>query len=223
MRTLLAAALCMTGALAASPAQAQFFFKSPDLRGPRATGTEPGIVGQTLPDAKPEELRAAMVWNVRAALNVAALQCGFAPTLLTLDNYNSALLDHRDELKASYDTLTGYFKRVNKTTKEAQGALDQYSTRVYQSYSAVAAQLTFCQTAASVGQQVVFAPRGTFGDVAAQRLRELRNSLVLAGEQQFPGGVYIAPKRPLPANFADPKCWKRNVWQNRRCGAFAYY
>ena len=30
-----------------------------------------------------------MVWNLRAALNVAALQCQFGPTLLTLPNYNA--------------------------------------------------------------------------------------------------------------------------------------
>lgn len=200
----------------AAPASAQFYFKGPDISGPRVTGEEPGILAQPLPGATPGELRAAMVWNLRAALNVAALQCQFAPTLLTLPNYNTILKDHAAELNSSYATLTKYFARTHKTAKEGQMALDQYGTRVYSSFSAVHAQLTFCAAADDVSQQVVFTPRGQVGEVAAQRLRELRNSLIRWGEQQFPSMYYVHVPSSPPM-FGNEKCWRKDVYSPQRC------
>jgi hypothetical protein len=185
------------------------------MRGAPVTGAEPGIVGQPLPDATPKELRAALVWNLRAGLNVAALQCQFAPYLLTLSSYNKLLGDHGDELKTSYDTLTAYFVRVGKTKKAGQTALDQYGTRVYSSFSTVNAQLNFCQTASDISQAALFTPRGSFGTLAEERMRELRNSLVYAGEQRRWG---INP-RLIRVPSMDPKCWKKDVWQGKKCGA----
>lgn len=200
----------------AAPASAQFYFKGPDIAGPRVTGEEPGILAQPLPGATQSELRAAMVWNLRAALNVAALQCQFAPTLLTLPNYNTILHDHAAELNSSYATLTKYFVRTHKTAKAGQTALDQYGTKVYSSFSAVHAQLTFCAAADDVSHQVVFAPRGQVGEVAAMRLRELRNSLTKWGEQQFPGVHVAYYPRALPM-FANEKCWRKDVYTPSRC------
>lgn len=202
----------------AAPASAQFYFKGPDVAGPRVTGEEPGILTQQLPGATPAEIRAAMVWNIRAALNVAALQCQFAKTLLTLPNYNTILRDHAAELNGSYTTLTKYFMRTNKTPKAGQTALDQYGTRVYSSFSAVHAQLTFCYTADDVSKQVVFAPRGQVGEVAALRLRELRNSLTKWGEHQFPGFhyYYVPVSAPIP-KFGDVKCWRKEIYTPSRC------
>ncbi|MDD1451225.1 hypothetical protein NHF48_009950 [Sphingomonas sp. H160509] len=140
-------------------------------------------------------MRAALVWHMRAALNVAALQCQFEPTLLTVPNYNSILADHGEELKGAFDTLTKYFVRVNKAAgpKAGQTALDQFGTRTYSSFATVAAQYGFCQTAGSIGRDAVFAPRGHFADVALARSRELRNSLIPWGEQRFPR--YIGRER----------------------------
>ncbi|WP_239019526.1 hypothetical protein [Sphingomonas suaedae] len=201
---------------AAAPASAQFYFKGPDISGPRATGAEPGLLAQPLPGATPGELRAAMVWNLRAALNVAALQCQFAPTLLTLPNYNTILRDHRVELADSYTVLSKYFTRTHKTVKAAQTALDQYGTRVYSSFSAVHAQLTFCAAADDVAQEAVFTPRGQFGDLAAERMGEIRNSLTRWGEQQFPATYYLYIPYSYP-NFADEKCWRKDVYSPQRC------
>ncbi|WP_326525905.1 hypothetical protein [Sphingomonas sp.] len=201
---------------AAAPAKAQFFFKSPDLRGPVVDGTEPGMIAQPLPGATPNELKAALAWNLRAALNVAALQCQFAPMLMTLPNYNKLLKDHAVELDKQYDVLEAYFKRVNKTPKAGQTALDQYGTRVYSSYSTVMAQLTFCQTAGEISHMAVFTPRGSFTTLAQERLRQMRNSLVLAGEQRFYHGFHVpAPAMPR----FDDVCWRRDQWQPKKCGA----
>lgn len=216
-RFLFTAAGAWAAIAAVQPAAAQFYFQPPDQRGPPVTGAEPGIVGPALPGATPKELRAALVWNLRAGLNVAALQCQFAPYLLTLSNYNKLLLDHSDELKTSYDTLTQYFTRTAKTKKAGQLALDTYGTRVYSSFSTVHAQFTFCQTSGEVGQAALFTPRGSFTTLAEERMGELRNSLKFAGEQRFPG-FGINP-RPITLPPFDPKCWKGDLWLPKKCGA----
>jgi hypothetical protein len=201
-------------AVAAVPASAQFFMKSKDLSGAPVVGDEVGI-GQPLPGATPAELKAGVVWNMRAALNVAALQCQFEPTLNTVSNYNAILTDHKDELKNSFDTLTKYFNRVNKAPKAGQAALDQFGTKTYSSFATVGAQYNFCQTAGSIGRDAIFAPRGQFDTVALSRMRELRNSLVPWGEQAFTRPYHGQSTLPR----LDPVCWsKKGEWQARKCG-----
>lgn len=205
------------GLFAAAPASAQFFMKSANLAGERVTGAEPGMTGPALPDASPAELRAALVWNLRAALNVAALQCQFEPTLLTLPNYNSILKDHEVELRESYGTLEKYFTRAYKNKKAGQTELDKFGTRVYSGFSTVSGQLSFCQTAAAIGHDALFLKRGDFGDLAQTRLRELRASLAGWGEQ-FRGRYTLQlPQHRMPA-FADKRCWKKDRYQADKCG-----
>jgi len=214
--TMLAAAMC--AATIAAPARAQFFFQSPDLRGTPVDGSETGIVGQALPGATPDEYKAALAWNLRAALNVAALQCQFQPMLLTLGNYNKLLKDHDAELTSQYDVLSKYFVRSNKTPKAGQTELDKYGTRVYSGFSTVGAQLTFCQTAGEIAHMAVFTPRGSFTTLAQERMRQLRNSLVLAGEQRFPWGIQAPPPPRLPR--LDDVCWRKEKWQPKKCGTY---
>ena len=160
------------------------------------------------------------MWNLRAALNVAALQCGFAPTLLTETNYNAMLRDHKQELESSYATLGKYFVRTKKSKPAGQSALDQYGTRIYSGYSTVSGQYMFCQTAHSIGRDAIFTDRGALLTVARARLRELRKSQLPYGEQRFGGWE----PRPLTyARFAwlprtDKNCWKKNEW-NAKCGS----
>jgi hypothetical protein len=204
--------------MAAAPASAQFFMKSKDLSGHPVRGDEPGIA-QPLPGATDKEIKAGLTWTLRAALNVAALQCQFEPTLLTVDNYNAVLTDHRAELKDSYDTLTAYFKRINKTAKAGQLALDQFGTRTYSSFNAVSSQYNFCQTAGSIGRAAIYAPRGSFGAIAQERMRELRNSLSPWGEQQFPRSFYAESRVPR----LEKACWsKKGEWQTKKCGVLDF-
>jgi hypothetical protein len=127
------------GLFAGSPASAQFFLKSYDFSGAAVTGAEPEM-GMPMPGATPAEVRAGLVWNMRAALNVAALQCDFAPMLLTVDNYNAMLRDHSAELKASLEAINGYFVRTSKTKAAGQAAFDRFGTRTYSAFATVAAQ-----------------------------------------------------------------------------------
>lgn len=210
----------IAGLFAAAPASAQFFFKPANLAGPRVTGDEPGMTGPAMPGATAAELSAALVWNLRAALNVAALQCGFEPTLMTLANYNAFLKDHDGELDRSMAVLDKYFLRVNKNKKVGQTEFDKYLTRVYSGFSTVSGQRSFCQTAASIGHDAVFAKRGGLTELAHSRMRELRASLAPWGEQQFRGrsvSFLLPPARPLPP-FSDDKCWKKDRYNQKKCG-----
>ena len=208
-----------TGLFAAAPASAQFFFKPASLAGAPVTGAEPGMVGPGLPGATPVELRAALVWNLRAALNVAALQCQFEPTLLTLDYYNAALKDHANELRDSYAVLEKYFIRTAPNKKAGQTELDKFGTRVYSGFSTVGGQLSFCQTAGSIGRDAVFTRPGKLGDLAESRMRELRQSLLAWGEQYRPTAFrqFFSISGKLPT-FGDKKCWKKNAYLENKCG-----
>lgn len=198
-------ATALFAAVTAAPAQAQFFWSPPDLSTPPVTGSEP-TMGLNLPGATPEELNAGLVWNLRAALNVAALQCDFEPTLLTVSNYNAMLAHHGSELQKSFDMLGKYFQRTVGKGKPGQQALDQYGTRIYSGYSTVQAQRNFCQTAGSIGRDAIFADRGKLYEVARKRMGELKKSLVLTGERYFgsPGYDYNPVLPPLNA-----ECWKK--------------
>ncbi|MDQ2878004.1 MAG: hypothetical protein M3R41_02855 [Pseudomonadota bacterium] len=202
------------GLCAAAPASAQFYLRTPDLRSAPVQGNEPGV-GEPMPGATADEIRAELVWNMRSALNVAALQCQFEPTLMSVENYNTILYNHRDELKKAFDTLGKYFVRTAKTKKDGQNNLDRFGTRTYSSFTAVAGQRGFCTTAGSIAAQEAFAPRGGFHTIASQRMRELRDSLKPYGEQQFPGGVQLYGIPAVPR--LDDACWKRDQW-NGKCG-----
>ncbi len=217
MRRVMATAVVAGLALgAAVPASAQFYLKSRDYSGAEIQGDEPDVV-QPLPGATPAERRAGVAWTLRAGLNVAALQCGFQPTLLAVHSYNAMLSDHKAELSASWDALGKYFNRTSGSKLKGQNALDHFQTLTYSSFSTIQAQLNFCQTAAAVGRDAAFTPRGQFGALAGQRLRELRNSQSPAGELSFARYLYT-DRTPLPR--FDAECWDKNmVWREKKCGA----
>ena len=96
---------------ASRPASAQLFWKTPDFRGAPVQGSEPGVM-IPLPGATPAELNAEIVWTMRAGLNFAALQCQFAPSLMTVDTYNALITHHSKELATDYKMLQTYFKRT---------------------------------------------------------------------------------------------------------------
>lgn len=194
------------------PAAAQLYWKPADLSGAPLVAYEEGM-GAPLPGANATEQNAAIIWNMRAGLNAAALQCGFEPSFRTLENYNAILSDHNAELTASFNTLSAYFKRVNDTPAASQKAFDTFGTRTYSGFSTVQAQYDFCTAAGKVGRIALFTPRGSFATMAREHLRELRNGLKQSGEQQFPGARTRQLKLP---SFAD-KCWKKGVYQSS-CG-----
>jgi hypothetical protein len=204
--------LCL--ALVAQPASAQIFWQAPDFRGTPVVPGEAGI-GVPLPGATPEEERAGWAWQMRSGLNVMALQCQFDRTLLTENTYNTVLTNHKAELEASFNKITAYFKRVNKTPKAAQNALDRYGTKTYLGFSTVRGQLGFCQTGSNIARAAIYVPRGGFTIFAIERLRELRNSLLVAGEQQF---RFAIPRVNVPLPSFEDKCWDKRGNYRSKCG-----
>lgn len=191
------------------PATAQFYWKAPDFSAPPIKGGEESFP-LALPGSTSDEYRAGLVWNLRAAMNVAALQCDFEPTLLTRTSYNEMIAHHKGELDKAYAALGGYFKRTRPRT--AQADFDQYNTRIYSGYSTVQAQRNFCQVAASIGRDAIFATRNELYKVAEARMPELRNALKAQGELYFgnPGYGYQAN---IPS-FADD-CWREGKLKMR--------
>jgi hypothetical protein len=190
----------------AGPASAYLFWVQPNFAGEPVIGDEPGL-GLPMPKATPAELRAHMLWNLRAGLNVAALQCQFSPILQTVPNYNNLLKKDADELNAAYKALGAYFKRVKG--KSWQKEFDNYTTKTYNGFSTMHAQLGFCETAAAIGRDTRRLGKGKLTQLAIERMREFRNSLIPTGDMIHARRIIYVPLQPLPM---DKACWtKKNL------------
>lgn len=205
-------AAAMLALVAVSPAQAQFFWVSPDNSGAPVTGSEIDV-GIPLPGANPAEQEAALTWTMRTGLNTAALQCQFEPMLLSVENYNGVLDKHEGEFVRSYQTVESYFKRTQGA--KWQAPFDTYRTRLYNYFGTVSAQYTFCQTAGKIGQEALFAPAGTMAQLARMRMREFRNSLITRGDQLRV--IYRPQWSPLVLPSFDDKCWDRKNQLKKSC------
>ncbi|MFW2830897.1 hypothetical protein [Sphingomonas sp. ID0503] len=209
------AAAAITGILAAAPASAQMFWNPPSFAGTPVKGDEPGI-GLPMPGATAKELSAHLIWNMRAGLNVAALQCQFAPMLMTVRNYNHLLAQHSKEFAAAYTMIGGYFKRTQPKTW--QKSLDSYTTKTYNGFSTLKAQLSFCQVASSIGQEALMRPKGQLLLTAENRMREFRNSLIPVQDRLFPAARWLTPQ-PVPP--LDDRCYDRKNRLKASCGGQA--
>ena len=213
---LLAAAVA--AALPAAPAAAQLYTTEPDFKPGAIEGSDP-LVGVPIPGATAAEYRSHLLWNLRAGLNVAALQCQFAPFLRVVDNYNGILAHHSIELATAYTTLNGYFKRVHGA--KGQKLFDDYSTITYNNFSTLQAQMGFCQVASNIAKTALATPKGQLHMLAQRRMRELRNSLVPVGERGFLSYNPYAIRLPgLPTQIRE-ECWDKKNRLRKRCGGKA--
>jgi len=208
------AALAGLALAAPAAAPAQQFVTDPVFPTGPIEASDP-LVGLPLPGATPAEYRAHLVWNLRSGLNVAALQCQYSPYLRTVDTYNALLSHHARELAAAYTALEGYFRRVGG--RAGPSNFDRYSTQTYNNFSTLQAQYAFCQTAARIGKEALARPRGQLTQLAAERMRELRASLVpvpdLYAFDRAP--VRLAPITLGPA--APPDCSRLPRRERREC------
>jgi hypothetical protein len=123
----------------------------------------------------PVEARANAVWNLRAALNIAALQCQYLPQLGTVQIYNTMLRQHAAELDRARLTMIGHFKRYDGA--RAQNSFDQYTTKTYNSYSTLDAQKAFCEATAKAGKEVLELPTGGLSEAATRLVPDIRFAL----------------------------------------------
>ena len=213
-------AAAAAGAMIALPqaANAQIYLTQPDFRPGPIEGSDP-LVGIPIPGATPAEYRSHLLWNLRAGLNVAALQCQFSTYLRAVPNYNGLLAHHSVELATAYTTLNNYFKRVHGAVR-GQKLFDDYSTATYNNFSTLQAQLGFCQTASAIAKTALATPKGELYLVAQRRMRELRNSLVAVRESwqptYNPAAIRLAPIAPLQAD-----CWDKKNRLLQRCTTLA--
>ena len=113
------------------------------------------------------------------------------------------LRQHAAELNTAYTALGAYFKRVGGKTWQTQ--FDQYTTRTYNGFSTLHAQLGFCETAGSIGREALERPKGSLYLTAQKRMREFRNSLVPSGDRLFGRPVLtLAARQLVPLNA---ECW----------------
>ncbi|MEA3009562.1 MAG: hypothetical protein QOJ91_1254 [Sphingomonadales bacterium] len=210
------AAAIVAASLAAVPASAQLFLSQPDLRASPIDPSEP-LVGLPIPGATAAEYRANLLWNLRAGLNVAALQCQFSDYLRAVPNYNGLLAHHSVELSEAYATLNNYYKRT--LGAKGQKALDDYSTMTYNNWSSAQAQQIFCQTATNITKTALATPKGQLITVAVARMRELRNALVPAYDPRPAYRPYLIRFKDLPPLAAE--CYNKKGLLRRLCGGNA--
>ena len=203
-------------AFATAPAPAQLYLSPPDLRASPIEPSDP-LVGLPLPGATAAEYRAHLLWNLRAGLNVAALQCQFSDFLRAVPNYNGLLAHHSVELAAAYTALNNYHKRT--LGAKGQKAFDDYSTITYNNWSAAQAQQIFCNTATNITKTALAAPKGQLFPVAQARLRELRHALVPAYEPRPAYRPYLIRFNALPP--LTPECYNKKGVLRRACGGTA--
>ena len=215
IKAALAAALfaCLPAA-----AGAQLFINDPGFQKGPVEGSEP-LVGLPIPGATPAEYRAHLLWNMRAGLNVAALQCQFSPYLRSVDNYNGILAHHSKELADAYTVLNGYFKRAEKDAKKGQKAFDDYTTITYNNWSTLQAQLGFCQVASDIGKEALLRPKGQLIQTATGRMREFRSSLVPAYDRLLVFNPYNIRQPQLPE--LREECFDKKNRLRKKCGGTA--
>lgn len=158
--------------------------------------TTPGIMvpkAINLTKPTPAEARAHTVWTLRAALNVAALQCQYSPFLRVVDNYNQMLKKHGDELTAAQAMMVSHFTRTVK--RGGLAAFDRYNTRSYNSFSTLDAQYNFCWSAGQAGLALRAANPGEMVRVAETAVPALRVALSFVPPA---AGLQVPPMMPFP-------------------------
>lgn len=150
-----------------------------------------------LKNPTPAEREANAVWNLRAALNVAALQCQFSGWLKTTKNYNSFLQAHSEELARAQQSLVAHFKRVDGA--KAVNAFDMHTTRTYNSYSTLDAQYAFCNVAGQVGRVALTVPKGKLGATALAQGPAIRAAF--ANNPLSPALLYTMPDPVVLPSF----------------------
>jgi hypothetical protein len=99
-----------------------------------------------------------LVWHLRSAWNVAALNCLAPEYQPILDGYRAFLANNSRPLKAVYDRIERDYARRFKTRREAMVARDGLNTQVYNFFALPAAREGFCRAALDMAKRALAAP-----------------------------------------------------------------
>ena len=119
---------------------------------------------------------AAMIWHLRAGLNVAALGCRDADEAALVASYNALLARHRDEFAAAYRALGQETGNV--------AAFDTAMTRLYNYYALPPAQSGLCAAARAVLVDASAVAPGALGQFAPTALARLDDPYVAVFAKQ---------------------------------------
>ena len=169
------------------------------------------------------------LWNMRSALNVAALGCRGAEDVVLTVNYNALLRSRRAALAAALKAVETRF-RAEQGAKW-QSAQDTHMTRIYNFFAAPSAQQRFCAIATAVSEEVKAVPSTDLPAYAAAALRRLeapftdifrtvdtyRRELAAWQARYAPAAAMLArvePAAPVPPT--DPREAPTSIAFNRR-------
>ena len=107
-------------------------------------------------------------WNMRAAFNVAALNCLRPQHAQILDGYKAFLNNHKRELLATYKTVEGEFKAKHKS--KGLFERDLYMTQVYNHYAFPPTLMEFCDGVLAMSQESLTVKSADLDSFAARRM-----------------------------------------------------
>jgi hypothetical protein len=99
-----------------------------------------------------------LVWNLRSAWNVAALNCLAPEYQPILDGYRAFLTKNVRSLKAVNDRIERTYTKRFRARRDAMVARDGYTTQVYNFFAEPAARAGFCRAALDMANGALAAP-----------------------------------------------------------------
>lgn len=99
-----------------------------------------------------------LVWNLRSAWNVAALNCAGPEYQPIIDGYRAFLTRNVKSLKAINDRLEKSYASRSRTRREAMVARDGYVTQVYNFFAEPGARASFCRVTLDMANRALAAP-----------------------------------------------------------------
>lgn len=117
------------------------------------------------------------LWNLRSALNVAALNCPQPQRETALANYSAFLTRNAKQLSAANTAVTRDFeKRYGR--QGARPAQDRYMTSVYNYFALPPTLASFCNTAVTVGTEAAALAPEALPLFSAQALNRLESVFI---------------------------------------------
>tara|TARA_Y100001947_G_scaffold152105_1_gene153234 strand:+ start:41 stop:829 length:789 start_codon:yes stop_codon:yes gene_type:complete len=117
---------------------------------------------------------AQTTWNLRSALNVAALNCQDPKYIGLVDNYGAFLKRNAKELSATNRALQSEFRqRYGSTYRDVQ---DSYMTQVYNYFALPPAQDAFCDVSFAISNEALTVEPSQLDLFASTALSRIENA-----------------------------------------------
>lgn len=148
-------------------------------------------------EPSPARSPAAVLWQLRSGLNVAALSCRGPQDDAIVAGYNRLLAEHREELAATYRAVT--------TDYAGPAAFDEAMTRLYNRFAAPAAQAALCDAARVILDETGAHPETALRDMAAPAFAMIEGALAAPAVDALPPVALALAAAPAILPDADPE------------------